>query len=74
MKFTITTILGLIIFICVIAITLLDMQYSLNPDYHFVLEFWHVIIGVILSVSLIIMPEEKLISLISALVKKYTGK
>jgi len=74
MKFGITNILGIIVFIGSIGVTIFDMYLSLYPDYHFGLEAWHIFAGLILGISLIIIPEKKAIQLLTSLIQKYSKK
>ena len=74
MKANITTILGVLVTLSTLAMVFLDMYFSNNPEYTFKLEGWHVIAGLLIGVSLIVIPEEKIASLLTKYINKKIGK
>lgn len=58
---TITTILGVIMFVCTILLVFMDMFFSTKENYGFDLKGWQVFASFGISIALIIVPEDKLI-------------
>ena len=74
MKINVTNILGILITLSTVAMVFLDMHYSNNPEYHFKLEGWHTLTGLILGIGLWVMPQKTVAKMIEKYVNKKINK
>jgi len=70
MKFNISTALGFFTVLVASVTLFLDMHYSTKEAYHFELKDWHIFAGYFSGVAMVILPEEKLVSLIEKIIHK----
>ena len=77
MKKDTTTILGFMFVAGASIATFGDMYLSTNPDYTFELIGWHVLTVLGFGMTLIVVPQKKMVELIvfafKSIIKKFTG-